>query len=144
MQIYKLVQFLPDGATVCEFAWKSERGMGEISKSQKVDLDCASFYPKVKFSVMIVCFKQYLRNIVFQDRLTYWWNPTGRHVGASDGFDLLHIPELLVVEQLVEVDDDLVEQSDALDSLVDVLGVELGEVWNARKQNSRIGSGNSC
>ena len=51
---------------------------------------------------------------------------------------------LLALTGLVEVDDDLVEESDALDSLVNVLGVELGEVWNARKQNSRIGSGNSC
>ena len=76
--------------------------------------------------------------------LAYWRDPAGRHVGAADGLDLLHVAELLVVEQLVEVDDDLVEESDALDSLVDVLGVELGEVGNARKQNSRIGSGNSC
>ena len=76
--------------------------------------------------------------------LAYWRDPTGRHVGAADGLDLLHVAELLVVEQLVEVDDDLVEQSDTLDSLINILGVELGEVWNARKQNSRIGSGNSC
>ena len=103
----------------------------------------SSLPPKKVFKTVLI--SQHLRTEVFQDRLTYWWNPTGRHVGASDGFDLLHVPKLLVVEQLVEVDDDLVEQPDALDSLVDVLGVELGEVWNARKQNSRIGSGgNSC
>ena len=83
-------------------------------------------------------------NTVFEDILTYWWNSTGCHVGAADGLNLLHVAKLLIVEQLVEVDDDLIEQPDAFDSLVNVLGVELGEVWDARKQNSRIGSENSC
>ena len=68
----------------------------------------------------------------------------GDHVGAADGLDLLHVPELFVVEQFVKVDDDLVEEADTFNSLVYVFRVELGEVWNACKQNSRIGSGNSC
>ena len=46
--------------------------------------------------------------------LAYWRDPAGRHVGAADGLDLLHVAELLVVEQLVEVHDDLVQQPDAL------------------------------
>ena len=70
--------------------------------------------------------------------LAYWRDPAGRHVGAADGLDLLHVAELLVVEQLVEVDDDLVEQSDALGSLVDVLGVELCEVGNTGEENPGV------
>ena len=129
--------------------------------------------------------------------LAYWRDPAGRHVGAADGLDLLHVAELLVVEQLVEVHDDLVQQPDALHlvtavivtmtmttmiitrsrqalpavgrlwpsdnndndhddnddqdnnndddngddaphPLVDVLRVELSEVWNACKQDSSI------
>ena len=46
--------------------------------------------------------------------LAYWRDPAGRHVGAADGLYLLHVAELLVVEQLVEVHDDLVQQPDAL------------------------------
>ena len=57
-------------------------------------------------------------------KLTNWWNPAGRHVGAADGLDLLHVAELLVVEQLVEVHDDLVEQADAL-HLVSLLSSSL-------------------
>ena len=69
---------------------------------------------------------------------------TGRHVGAADCLDLLNGTKLLVIEDLVKVDNDLVEESDTFNSLVYVFRVELGEVWNACKQNSRIGSGNSC
>ena len=122
----------------------------EMSKSQRVDLARASFNKRKVFQNRLLSFsaEKYLRGVtlnkVFEDILTYWRNPTGRHVGAADGLNLLHVAKLLIVEQLVEVDDDLIEQPDAFDSLVNVLGVELGEVWDARKQNSRIGSENSC
>ena len=122
----------------------------EMSKSQRVDLARASFNKRKVFQNRLLSFsaEKYLRGVtlnkVFEDILTYWWNPTGRHVGAANSFDLLHVAKLLIVEQFVEVDDDLIEQPDAFDSLVNVLGVELGEVWDARKQNSRIGSENSC
>ena len=59
-----------------------------------------------------VCLKE--RSPFIISPLAYWRDPAGRHVGAADGLDLLHVAELLVVEQLVEVHDDLVEQADAL------------------------------
>ena len=121
MWIYTLVyNFSAYGASIWEFAWKSEWRMGNVRAGG---------------------FRVFLQQFW---KLTNRWNPAGRHVGAADGLDLLHVAKLLIVEQLVEVDDDLIEQPDAFDSLVNVLGVELGEVWDARKQNSRIGSENSC
>ena len=50
----------------------------------------------------------------------------GGHVGAAHRLDLLHRLELLVIKDLVEVDDDLVEEPDALHALVHVRAVELG------------------
>ncbi len=46
---------------------------------------------------------------------------------SPDGFDLLNAGEFVVVQDLVKVNDDLVEQPDALHALVDVLRVEVGE-----------------
>ena len=54
----------------------------------------------------------------------------GGHVGAPHCLDFLNRLKLLVIKDLVEVDDDLVQEPDALHSLVDVLTVELGEVGN--------------
>ena len=121
MWIYTLVyNFSAYGASIWEFAWKSEWRMGNVRAGG---------------------FRVFLQQFW---KLTNRRYPAGRHVGAADGLDLLHVPELLVVEQFVKVDDDLVEESDTFNSLVYVFRVELGEVWNACKQNSRIGSGNSC
>ena len=90
-----------------------------------------------------------------------WRDAGGRHVRAAHGLDLLHARELLVVQDLVEVDDDLVQEADALHTLavihqfdrdrirndvkidqqaylVDILGVELREVGYAGEQHPGV------
>ena len=59
------------------------------------------------------------------------------HISASDRLDLINCPEPLVAEQLIEVGNDLVEESDTLDTLVVPvqLCVELVEVGDACKDH---------
>ena len=56
----------------------------------------------------------------------------GCHVGGSGGLDLLDAAEAVLLQDLVEVCDDLIEQSETLHSLIVglKLHVELGEVRN--------------
>ena len=95
--------FPAEAGTIWEFAWMSEilNERWEMSKSH--------IAARLNLSV---CLKE--RSPIMIWTLAYWRDSAGRHVGAADGLDLLHVAELLVVEQLVEVHDDLVEQADAL------------------------------
>ena len=60
-----------------------------------------------------------------------------RHVSAPDCLDLINCTESFVAKQFIKVSNDLVEESDALNTLVVPvqLGVELVEVGNAGKNH---------
>lgn len=57
------------------------------------------------------------------------------HISAAYGFDFLNAPVFVTFEQLVEIEYDFVEQSNALHTIVDILRVETGKVGNGCKQN---------
>ncbi|RLW01446.1 hypothetical protein DV515_00008045 [Chloebia gouldiae] len=61
--------------------------------------------------------------------------PRRRHVGGPDGFDLLDAAVVGFAQQLIEVPDELVEDSVALLATLVVLLVELAEVHDAGKDH---------
>ena len=67
-----------------------------------------------------------------------WRDAGGRHVRAAHGLDLLHARELLVVQDLVEVDDDLVQEADALHTLAVKLFINLTEIHSGIRNDVKI------
>ena len=67
-----------------------------------------------------------------------WRDAGGRHVRAAHGLDLLHARELLVVQDLVEVDDDLVQEADALHTLAAKLFINLTEILSGIRIDVKI------
>ena len=67
-----------------------------------------------------------------------WRDAGGRHVRAAHGLDLLHARELLVVQDLVEVDDDLVQEADALHTLAAKLFINLTEILSGIRNDVKI------
>ena len=67
-----------------------------------------------------------------------WRDAAGRHVRAAHGLDLLHARELLVVQDLVEVDDDLVQEADALHTLAAKLFINLTEILSGIRNDVKI------
>ena len=87
MWIYTLVyNFSAYGASIWEFAWKSEWRMGNVRAGG---------------------FRVFLQQFW---KLTNRWYPAGRHVGAADGLDLVDRTEPLVTQELVKISDYLVQQ----------------------------------
>lgn len=78
-------------------------------------------------------YKEGLIRVVMVDDVT-----RSSHVRRAGALDLLDVLELVLGEDLVEVGDDLVEQAEALDTLVVALQlhVELGEVRDGREHDA--------
>ena len=65
-------------------------------------------------------------------------NAGGCHIGAANSLDLLDGAKLFIIEDLIEIDNDFIEQTNAFNAFVDILRVKFREVWDGSKQNAGV------